>query len=101
MRSSASIPNSLGNPYAAAGASAGSFGVGALVPLMPWFFAHGGAAVVGSLVLGALAAVFIGMALARFTGRSALRTVIRQLFVTVSAAAVTYVLGTLVGSHLG
>jgi VIT1/CCC1 family predicted Fe2+/Mn2+ transporter len=94
-------PNSLGNPYAAAGASAGSFGVGALVPLMPWFFAHGGAAVVGSLVLGALAAVFIGMALARFTGRSAMRTVIRQLFVTVSAAAVTYILGTLVGSHLG
>ncbi|MDP9075471.1 MAG: VIT1/CCC1 transporter family protein, partial [Actinomycetota bacterium] len=53
-------PSSLGNPYHAAGASAGSFGVGALVPLLPWFFIHGGTAVVASLVLGAVAAVLIG-----------------------------------------
>lgn len=93
-------PGSLGNPYQAAGASAGSFAVGAVVPLVPWFFAKGGAAVVASLVLGALAAVLIGVALARYTGRSALRSSIRQLIVTVAAAAVTYGLGAAVGTSI-
>jgi VIT1/CCC1 family predicted Fe2+/Mn2+ transporter len=94
-------PGSLGNPFRAAAASAASFAIGALVPLMPWFFASGGTAVVISLVLGAMAAVLIGLALARYTGRSALRTAIRQLVVTVAAAAVTYGLGTLAGGHVG
>ncbi|MDQ1365112.1 MAG: vacuolar iron transporter family protein [Acidimicrobiaceae bacterium] len=93
-------PSSLGNPYQAAFASAGSFAVGALVPLMPWFFASGVVAVMLSLVLGAAAAIMIGSALARYTGRSALRSSVRQLVVTVAAASVTYGLGALVGTSL-
>jgi VIT1/CCC1 family predicted Fe2+/Mn2+ transporter len=93
-------PGSLGSPYQAAGASAASFAFGALVPLVPWFLASGGVAVAISLVLGALAAVLIGVALARYTGRSALRSALRQLIVTVAAAAVTFALGALVGTHL-
>lgn len=94
-------PESLGNPYQAAGASAASFAVGALVPLFPWFFAHGAVAVVISLVLGALSSVAIGVALSRYTGRSALHSAIRQLGVTVAAAGVTFALGALVGTHIG
>lgn len=94
-------PESLGNPYQAAGASAASFGVGALVPLFPWFISHGAVAVVISLVLGALSSVAIGVALSRYTGRSALHSAIRQLVVTVAAAGVTFALGALVGTHLG
>jgi VIT1/CCC1 family predicted Fe2+/Mn2+ transporter len=93
-------PSSLGNPYQAAFASAGSFAVGALVPLMPWFFASGVVAVMLSLVLGAAASIMIGSALARYTGRSALRSSVRQLVVTVAAASVTYGLGALVGTSL-
>jgi VIT1/CCC1 family predicted Fe2+/Mn2+ transporter len=93
-------PTSLGNPYQAAGASAASFAIGALVPLLPWFFVHGTGAVMTSLVLGALAAVFIGVALARYTGRSWVHSSVRQLTVTVAAAGVTYSLGALVGTHL-
>ncbi len=93
-------PSSLGNPYQAAGASAASFAVGALVPLMPWFFVHGAAAVMISLVLGAVASVLIGVALARYTGRSWVHSSIRQLIVTVAAAGVTYALGALVGTRL-
>jgi len=93
-------PGALGNPYQAAGASATSFAAGAVVPLLPWFVAHGTAAIVASLVLGAVAAVLIGVALARYTGRSALRSALRQLTVTVAAAGVTYCLGALVGTHL-
>ncbi len=94
-------PDSLGNPFQAAGASAASFGIGALVPLMPWFFLTGGVAIAISLVLGGMAAILIGMALARATGRSVVRTVFRQLLVTVAAAGVTYALGALVGTHVG
>jgi VIT1/CCC1 family predicted Fe2+/Mn2+ transporter len=94
-------PSSLGNPYRAAGASAASFAGGALVPLVPWFFSSGTGAIMVSLVLGALAAVLIGVALARYTGRSAWHSSLRQLAVTVAAAGVTYALGALVGTHLG
>ncbi len=93
-------PSSLGNPYQAAFASAGSFAAGALVPLLPWFFASGVVAVMVSLVLGAAASIVIGTALARYTGRSALHSSLRQLLVTVAAASVTYGLGALVGTSL-
>ncbi|MGH9125169.1 MAG: VIT1/CCC1 transporter family protein [Acidimicrobiales bacterium] len=94
-------PAALGKPFQAAAASAASFAGGALVPLIPWFFSHGALAVVVAAVLAAMAAVAIGVALARFTGRSALRLALRQLAVTAAAAGVTYALGALVGTHLG
>jgi VIT1/CCC1 family predicted Fe2+/Mn2+ transporter len=94
-------PSSLGNPYQAAWASAASFGVGALAPLLPWFFVHGTVAVLTSMVIAAVAAVLIGVALARYTGRSWVHSATRQLVVTIAAAGVTYALGALVGTHLG
>jgi VIT1/CCC1 family predicted Fe2+/Mn2+ transporter len=94
-------PDKLGKVYKAAGASAASFAVGAVVPLAPWFVTQGTAAVVASLVLGALAALAIGYALARFTGRSKLRTMLRQLTVTVAAATVTFLVGKAVGQQVG
>jgi VIT1/CCC1 family predicted Fe2+/Mn2+ transporter len=93
-------PQNLGNPYAASSASAASFAAGALVPLVPWFFTSGGAALAISLILGALAAVLIGVALARFSGRSPLRLVVRQLIVTIAAAGVTFLIGKAVGTNL-
>ena len=93
-------PKSLGNPFQAAGASAASFALGALVPLVPWFLTQGAAAVAASLVLGAVAAILIGVALARYTGRSAVASSIRQLLVTVAAAAVTYGIGAAVGTRI-
>jgi VIT1/CCC1 family predicted Fe2+/Mn2+ transporter len=93
-------PNDLGSPYKAASASATSFAAGALVPLVPWFVTQGTAAIVASLVLGALAALAIGFALARFTGRSVLRSMFRQLSVTVLAAGVTFAIGKAVGHQV-
>jgi VIT1/CCC1 family predicted Fe2+/Mn2+ transporter len=93
-------PQNLGNPYAASSASAASFALGALVPLLPWFFTSGGVALALSLILGAVAAVVIGLALARFSGRSPLRLVVRQLIVTIAAAGVTFLVGKAVGTNL-
>jgi len=90
-------PDQLGSAWGAAGSSFGSFVVGALVPLLPWFALDGTAAVVWSVVLGALAALAIGATLARFTGRSPLRSALRQLAVAVLAGAATYAVGVALG----
>ena len=43
-------PRALGRPLQAALSSFVTFGVGALIPLVPWFFARGTGAVVASLL---------------------------------------------------
>ncbi len=93
-------PEELGSPYKAAGSSAGSFAIGAIVPLLPWFFTSGATAVIASLVLGALAAICIGAGLARFTSRPWLHSALRQLIVTVAAAAVTFGIGKFLGTQV-
>ncbi|MGH7721884.1 MAG: VIT1/CCC1 transporter family protein [Candidatus Dormibacteria bacterium] len=94
-------PGSIGSPMAAAASSFGSFAVGALVPLLPWFFGNGNVAVIASIVLGALAALAVGAAVASFTGRSRVRTALRQLGIAMVVAAVTYGIGSAVGVHTG
>ncbi len=92
---------SLGSPWQAAAASFGTFALGALVPLLPWLFTSGTAAIVLSIVLSAVAAVVVGVVLARFTERSPLFSALRQLGVTAVAAAVTYGVGRAIGSGVG
>jgi VIT1/CCC1 family predicted Fe2+/Mn2+ transporter len=94
-------PSELGSPMGAAVSSFLAFAVGALVPLVPWFFGGGWAALFASIVLGALAALSVGAALARFTGRSLHRSALRQLLLAAIPAAITYVLGSLVGVGVG
>lgn len=90
-------PNELGSPVAAAVSSFLAFAFGAIIPLLPWFVAKGNGAAVASVVLGALAAFGIGAALSAFTGRSAVRSALRQLAIACGAAGVTYAIGTAVG----
>jgi vacuolar iron transporter family protein len=94
-------PKSIGSPPAAAASSFCSFALGALVPLIPWFFGSGTAAVIASIILGAVSALAVGVALAYFTGRSPVRTALRQISIAAVVAAVTYGIGTVVGVHTG
>jgi VIT1/CCC1 family predicted Fe2+/Mn2+ transporter len=94
-------PTSLGSPVNAAVSSFVSFTAGALLPLLPWFFAHGAGAAVASVVLGALGAIAVGLALARFTGRSPARSAVRQLAIAVVAGGVTFLVGRIVGVGVG
>jgi VIT1/CCC1 family predicted Fe2+/Mn2+ transporter len=89
-------PNELGSPYGAAGSSLVSFSVGAVIPLLPWFLGGGTAAVVASMVLSVVAALGVGVALARFTDRSVVKTATRQLVVASLAAGVTFGVGKMV-----
>ena len=90
-------PNELGSPVKAAVSSFLAFGFGALLPLVPWFFAKGTAATIASVIVGAIAAVAVGTALAAFTGRSAVRSALRQLLIAGAAAGVTFAVGNAVG----
>jgi len=90
-------PSSLGSPVGAAVSSFASFTAGALLPLLPWFVATGTAAVVASVILAALGAIALGVALARFTGRSAVKSAARQVAIAGGAAGVTFLVGNLVG----
>ena len=90
-------PGDLGSPVGAAVSSFLFFAAGALVPLLPWFFAGGSAAVLASVVVGVVASLLVGAALARFTGRSVVRSALRQLLWAAVPAGVTYTLGSVLG----
>ncbi len=91
---------SLGSPVGAAVASFIGFAFGAVVPLLPWFFISGLAAVSTSIVMAAFASVAIGTTIARLAGRSLFRGAARQLAIGMAAAGVTYAVGALVGVHI-
>lgn len=91
-------PEELGSPRAAAIVSFFTFAVGAVVPLMPWFFTGARVAIWLSVVLGLVASVGVGVALSAFTGRSWFRTAGRQLLVGIAAAGVPYLIGRGVGA---
>lgn len=90
-------PNELGNPVFAAMSSFISFALGAMLPLLPWFFSGGNGAIVASIILGGVGAVMIGGALALATGRSIVRGSLRQLAFVAAAAAITFGIGSAVG----
>jgi len=94
-------PTALGSPVGAAVSSFVAFAIGALVPLLPWFFSRGNGAVVASIILGAVAALTVGTVLARFTGRSRVVSALRQLAIAAVAAGVTYGIGRAVGVQTG
>ncbi len=74
-----------------------AFALGAVVPLLPWFFGGGAAAVIASVTLTAVGALAVGATLARFTGRPTLAGALRQLMFAAVPAALTYAIGSAVG----
>ncbi len=91
-------PKKTGNPYQAAASSFVTFAIGALIPLLPWFFIHGTEAILWSVGLGAVSAFGVGAALAHFTGRSWLWSASRQLHISGVAASITFNIGHLIGA---
>jgi vacuolar iron transporter family protein len=88
-------PEELGSARGSAISSFIMFSVGALVPLLPWFFWGGAAAIVTSLLLSVLSALVIGGYLGYTTNGRWLRSALRQLIVLVFAAAATFLIGRL------
>jgi VIT1/CCC1 family predicted Fe2+/Mn2+ transporter len=94
-------PDELGEPVQAAVSSFVMFSIGALVPLVPWFFGGGTAAIVASVVLGVIAAVAVGAVIGRSTDRGMPVGIGRQVAFTVIPAAITFAIGKALGVNLG
>ena len=91
-------PDDLPSPWVAAGSSFLAFALGALLPLLP--FLLGGSGLTPTLVLAGLGLFGAGALVSRFTGRTWWYSGGRQLILGALAAAVTYVIGSLVGTGL-
>lgn len=90
-------PDELGSPGGAALSSFFAFAVGAIVPLIPWLFGGGDAAIVATIVLGVIGAAALGGVVGWLSGRSIPFAAFRQSAIAVVAAAVTYGIGSVVG----
>jgi len=87
----------LGSPWAAAGSSFVMFSIGALIPLLPFLFTSGGAAVIASAGVSAVTLFAVGGAMTVLTGRSVVLSGARMLAIGAVAAAITYGVGRLLG----
>jgi VIT1/CCC1 family predicted Fe2+/Mn2+ transporter len=95
-------PDELGgSPWVAGGTSFLLFAGGAIFPVAPFVFLHGGAAIILSLVLSGLVMFAIGAGTTLFTGRGLLFSGTRQLAIGIGAAAITFGLGRVLGVALG
>ena len=96
-------PDDLGSPLAAAASSFGSFGVGAAIPLLPFFWpALRGSRPSTSLPEVTVCALFvIGIILSLFTGHGALRGGLRLVLIGGGAGVAAWAVGKLLGASLG
>lgn len=93
-------PQGLASPWAAAAASFVSFAAGAFIPLVPYFFASGSRALVGTVAAMELGLAAVGGLMSLFTGRSAAWSALRMAAIGAGAAAITYGIGRLFGIAL-
>ena len=76
------------------------FAIGAIIPVLPFFFATGVTAIVLSTIFSALGLFLIGSAITLFTGRSVWYSGTRQVIFGLLAAAITFGIGKLIGVSL-
>jgi VIT1/CCC1 family predicted Fe2+/Mn2+ transporter len=76
------------------------FAIGAIIPVIAFFFLTGIAAIVVSIALSIVGLFVIGAAITLFTGRSVWFSGARQVFFGLAAAAVTFTIGRLIGVSL-
>jgi vacuolar iron transporter family protein len=94
-------PEDLGSPISAAIASFASFGIGAIIPILPFITLNGINAAIVSAVMSVTALFMVGWAVAHFTGRSWIVSALRMVGIGTAAAAITFAIGRAVGVNLG
>ena len=91
-------PEALGSPWGAAVSSLLAFAAGAFVVVIPYLAGGGLAALLTAIGLAALALFAVGASIGMLNGRPVVRSGLRQVFVGVLAAGVTYGGGHLIGA---
>lgn len=91
-------PDELGSPWTAALSSFFAFVAGGCVPLLPYLFGIERDALLIAILLSLSALFGIGALLSLFTGRNALWGGLRMLGIGTAAGALTYFVGSLLGT---
>jgi VIT1/CCC1 family predicted Fe2+/Mn2+ transporter len=73
------------------------FAIGAVIPVFPFFFLNGWIAIASSAAASAIGLFLIGAAITLFTGKNVWFSGFRQVFFGLSAAAITFGIGKLIG----
>jgi VIT1/CCC1 family predicted Fe2+/Mn2+ transporter len=73
------------------------FAIGAIIPVIPFFFAEGITAVLLSAFFSAIGLFLIGSAITLFTGKSIWYSGLRQVIFGLIAAGITFGIGKLIG----
>ena len=95
-------PDQLGgSAWVAAGTSFVLFAVGAIIPVLPFLVGAGAGAIVASAVMSGVALFALGAAITLLTGRHPLFAGLRQVGFGMAAAAITFGIGTLLGTAIG
>ncbi len=95
-------PDELGgSAWVAAFTSFALFAVGAVVPLIPFLVGSGVWAIVAASAMSGVALFGLGAAITLMTGKHPLVAGLRQLGFGMAAAAITFGIGTLLGTSLG
>jgi VIT1/CCC1 family predicted Fe2+/Mn2+ transporter len=77
------------------------FAIGAIIPVVSFFFLEGSAAILLSLGLSTIGLFIIGSGITLFTGRNVLFSGSRQVVFGLIAAALTFGIGKLIGVSIG
>jgi len=95
------VPEELGSPWTAAVASFVLFAIGALLPVVPFFFTGGVTGIILSAALAGLGLFILGAAITLLTGRSPWFSGMRQLILGLVIATITFAIGSAVGGVTG
>ena len=93
-------PDQLGSSWGAAIYSFVAFGIGAVIPLVPFLLTSGDIAFMSALGLSFAALFAVGAAVSIVTGKSMLFSGLRQVLIGAAAAAVTYGVGSVIGANV-
>jgi VIT1/CCC1 family predicted Fe2+/Mn2+ transporter len=94
-------PGELGSPWGAAAGSFVAFAIGAAIPVLPYVVASGSTAFTVSIAISLAALFAVGAGVSLLTGRGTLFSGARQVAIGAAAAAVTYLVGSLIGVTVG
>jgi VIT1/CCC1 family predicted Fe2+/Mn2+ transporter len=90
-------PAELASPWIAAGSSFVAFAVGAVLPVIPFLFVSGVAAIGSAAIISALTLFAVGGAISIFTGRRASAIGLRMIAIGIVTSAITFGIGKLIG----
>lgn len=93
-------PSEMPSAVGAAVLSFLMFVLGAMLPVVPWFFVSGTAASVTSVSIGVVSAAAVGAALGVSTERSVVKSSVRQVLILLVATGATYLIGSLLGTQI-